>query len=95
MRRVHVGCGDGELRHLAQEQQVRQEVQGIGADEIVLNVDAVQGDVRETGPLAVDGGVVCRVESTPACVPISVRGCDSTPASYSTCFMVTVWMIPR
>src|SRR5207302_4505088 len=44
------------LRHLVQKQQVRREIAGIGANKIVLNIDAVQGDVGERGALSVDDG---------------------------------------
>src|SRR5215510_2092093 len=49
-----VRCGDSKLAHLVEQQQIWQKVQRVVAKKVVLNVDAIDCDIGERAPLAVD-----------------------------------------
>src|SRR5260370_13991187 len=56
-RRVGVGAGNSDLRNLSYGQLVRQVVQAVDANKIVLDVDAVEREVRILSTQAIDRGV--------------------------------------
>ena len=53
---VGVGGGDGHFSDLADGEAVGHEIEGIGADAVVLNIDTVEGDGSVRRAKAIDDG---------------------------------------
>ena len=54
---IRVRSRNGKLTNVIDAWSLGSEISCIGADEVVLNVDAITGDVGERSALTIDGGI--------------------------------------